>query len=623
MDWLAALSEFHFLRPLWLLAIFPALGACGWLYRHQNNSGSWEQVISAELLPLLLDRIPVKQRRALPLLALIGWLLGALGMAGPTWEQTPLPVHKQESALVVLFDLSPSMLSQDLKPNRLTRARLKLIDLLQQRNEGTTALVTYAADAFVVSPLTDDANTIAALVPALDPNIMPERGSNIEAAIEQSIELVFNAGLIQGDLLLVTDGIHKYAHDSLNETIRNMGDFRLSILGVGTEDGAPIPLGDGGFAKDNNGSIVIPRLNPSSLKKMTNRHGGRYSNLTADDTDIKYLSDGFSVQTDTPGKQLERTFDTWNDQGYWAVLPLLFILLLAFRRGLIACLLIAPFIAAPQTSYAFGWDDLWSTPDQQAAKAMIEGNTEKAQERFQDPQWKASAAYRNGDFETAEQLYNDNTATDHYNRGNALAQAGKLEEAIKGYDQALSLSPESEDALFNKELVEQLLQQQQQEPQQDPQDSDSSQDQQDQQDQQKSDQQNSGQNDSQQDQSSPSDDNPSNDVQNPEDKPSPSDDSSQNQDEQKPKEKSEQNKEQNNPQQPNEEEPSAKQGTPVETASLNMSDEEKQAMEQWLRRIPDDPGGLLREKFRYESKKRNYERRRGINTTSDHDEERW
>ena len=125
MDWLAALSEFHFLRPLWLLAIFPALGACGWLYRHQNNSGSWEQVISAELLPLLLDRIPVKQRRALPLLALIGWLLGALGMAGPTWEQTPLPVHKQESALVVLFDLSPSMLSQDLKPNRLTRARFK------------------------------------------------------------------------------------------------------------------------------------------------------------------------------------------------------------------------------------------------------------------------------------------------------------------------------------------------------------------------------------------------------------------------------------------------------------------------------------------------------------------
>ena len=643
MDWLAILSEFHFLRPLWLLALLPAFVASGWLYYHQKRSGSWEHVISADLLPLLLDHIPVKQRRTLPLLALIGWLLGSLSMAGPTWEQTPLPVHKQESALVVLFDLSPSMLAQDLKPNRLTRARLKLIDLLQQRQEGTTALVAYAGETFIVSPLTDDADTLAALVPALDPNIMPSRGSNVEAAVEQSIELMFNAGVTQGDLLLITDGIPLSARDTLSETIRNMGDFRLSILGVGTKDGAPIPLGSQGFAKDSNGSIVIPRLDTASLKKLTHHLGGRYSNLTADDTDIKRLSGGFSVEPGAPGKQLERTFDTWKDQGYWAVLPLLFILLLAFRRGLLACLLITPLLYTPQTSYAFGWDDLWSTPNQQAANALLKGDTETAQERFSDPQWKASAAYRNNDFETAEQLYNELSVGGHYNRGNALAKAGKLEEAIESYDQALSVTPKSEDAQFNKTLVAQLLQQQQDSQQNSDQNSeknDSSQDQQDQQnDSQKSDdqQQNDSQNNDQQDQSTNSDNNPSEDDQSdgkqseddPEnnqdsdqksDEQQSSTDDSQNQDEQSTDDQSEQAEE---AQQTGEEEQTDDQGKPTNAESQQLTDEEKQAMEQWLRRIPDDPGGLLREKFRYESKKRQYEQRRGINRAPDHDEERW
>lgn len=631
MNWLATLSEFHFLRPLWLLALLPAFVASGWLYYHQKRSGSWEHVISADLLPLLLDHIPVKQRRALPLLALIGWLLGSLSMAGPTWEQTPLPVHKQESALVVLFDLSPSMLAQDLKPNRLTRARLKLIDLLQQRQEGTTALVAYAGEAFVVSPLTDDADTVTALVPALDPNIMPSRGSNVEAAVEQSIELMFNAGVTQGDLLLITDDIPLSARDTLSETIRNMGDFRLSILGVGTKDGAPIPLGSQGFAKDSNGSIVIPRLDTASLKKLARRHGGRYSNLTADDTDIKRLSEGFNIEPGAPGKQLERTFDTWKDQGYWAVLPLLFILLLAFRRGLLACLLITPLLYTPQTSYAFGWDDLWSTPNQQAANALSNGDTETAQERFNDTQWKASAAYRNNDFEAAEQLYNDLSVDGHYNRGNSLAKAGKLEEAIESYDQALSLSPESEDAQFNKALAEQLLQQQQQQDSQqdsdqDSQNSDSSQDQQDQQnDSQKSDdqQQNDSQNNEQQDQSSNSDNNPSEDDQKNDEQQSSADEP-QNQDEQSTDSQSEQDKnQQEEAQQTGDEEQPADQGKPTNTEPQQLTDEEKQAMEQWLRRIPDDPGGLLREKFRYESKKRQYEQRRGINRAPDHDEERW
>lgn len=641
MDWFITLSEFHFLRPLWLLAILPALAACVWLYRNQNQTGSWEHVISAELLPLLLDRIPIKRRRSLVVVALIGWLLATLGMAGPSWERTPLPVHKQESALVILFDLSPSMLVRDLKPNRLTRARLKLIDLLQHREEGTTALVAYAGGAFTVSPLTDDADTVAALIPALDPNIMPSRGSNVEAAAEKAIELVLNAGLTQGDLLLVTDGVSSSAGETLDEIMRSMGNFRLSILGVGTNEGAPIPLDDGGFAKDKHGSIVIPKLEARQLKSLSRRHGGRYSHLTPNDSDIKYLIDGFSTQPGDNTKQLERTFDSWSDQGYWATYPLLLILLLAFRRGLLACLLVAPILATPQTSYAFGWNDLWATADQQAAKAMSEGDMEKAQEIFEDPQWKASAAYRNEDYETAEQLYNNPaTATDLYNRGNALAKAGKMEEAIQSYQQALKLSPDNDDAKFNKELVEQLLQQQQQQnqdqnQQQDSKDNDSSQNQNDQQkqssndtsdqsEQNDSDQSSQEQPNGDQQKNSSAGDDKNND--NSEEENQPQSSSEAEDDDKQSEQQSDQNKQQENeqsPQQADGDDKSAGQENPSRTKAEQMSEEEKQAMEQWLRRIPDDPGGLLREKFRYESKKHDYEQRRGISSPTDNAEERW
>jgi Ca-activated chloride channel homolog len=662
-EWLATLEEFHFLRPEWLFALLPALIACWWLHHRQKQVGSWDHVISPELLPFLLDSIPEKQRRTLPVIAMIGWLLATLAMAGPTWERTPLPVHKQENALVILFDLSPSMLAQDLKPNRLTRARLKLIDLLQQRKEGTTALIAYSGDSFVVSPLTDDADTVAALVPALDPYIMPSHGSNVEAAIEQAVELVFNTGLTEGNFLLVTDGVAPSAQDTINETIKNLGDFRLSILGIGTEEGAPIPLGNGGFAKDKAGSIVVPRLNIASLKKLANLNGGRYTNLTADDADILYLAQQFSAQTNSPNRQLERTFDSWSDQGYWIVLPLLLILLPAFRRGLLACLLVAPTFSAalfsismlsfPQTSHAFGWEDLWSTSDQQATDAMDQGDVETAQQQFKDLNWKAAAAYRNGDFDVAKEIYGDdsiksNTAN-NYNRGNAQAKSGDLQEAIKSYDRALSLNPDNDDAQFNKELVEKLLQQQQQQQQQQNGDGDSKQQENqssDSQDQQGEDQQQNNQNDGEESDNdssqSPSSESSPPESSPPENKPSDQEDSKEGQSEQNSTNKNptdeNSNKEgakddqtdaqkdtQTEPQQKSDEAASDKEQASGQPGApgKQMSDEEKQAMEQWLRRIPDDPGGLLREKFRYESKKRTYERRRGINKSPDQNEERW
>ena len=638
---MAMLADFHLLRPWWLLTLLPAILASWWLDRQHNHSGNWQQVIAPELLPFLVDGSAISLRRSIIVAALFGWFLTTLAMAGPTWERTPLPVHKQESALVVLFDLSPSMLAQDLKPNRLTRARLKLIELLQQRKEGTTGLVAYAADSFVVSPLTDDAATVAALVPALDPNIMPGQGSNVEAALNKGIELAINAGLDQADILLITDEVSVEAQDEITSLLRGMGNFRFSVLGVGTAEGAPIPLSSGGFAKDHGGAIVIPKLNQKSLRSLTNRHSGRFSSLSADDSDIRYLADGFSIKPGSPSKQLDRTFDSWHDLGYWLVLPLLPILLLAFRRGLLAGLLLLPLLGSPQQAMAFGWDDLWLTPDQQAARAMSQGDTQNAQQTFKDPNWKAAAAYRNGDFEGAEQLYQQESATAQYNRGNALAKAGKLNEALESYNKALNLEPDMADAKANRELVEQLLKQQQ--DQQQNQQGDSSNDQKNpQQDQnnsqdQNEQQQNQSESDQQDDEnaSSSSQNQSQDNQQQNKQSTDPQNNDPKNEDQQQGSSGSdqqdtqeEQQKQQQTPQQQDQQakdsdgEQTEAKGQPQQVEAPEMSDEEKQAMEQWLRKIPDDPGGLLREKFRYEAKKRNYEQRRGISPPGNA-EERW
>lgn len=615
MSTIQALSEFHFLRPAWLLAILPALLTSWWLHRSQIRRSNWHRVIAPELLPLLLDESTHRKRRSLVVISLLGWIIATLAMAGPTWDRTPLPIHKQESALIILFDLSPSMLSQDQKPNRLTRARLKLIELLQQRKEGTTGLIAYADDAFVVSPLTDDAKTLTALVPALDPNIMPGPGSHVESAVQKAMELALNAGATRADILLMTDGIAERARDELGNIFQGMGDFRLSVFGIGTAEGAPIPIGGGGFARDSNGSIIVPRLDERGLKQLANRHGGRYSAITADNTDINYLLEGFKIGPDASTRQLERNFDSWHDTGYWLVLLLLPILVLATRRGIVlACLILTPLLGLPVPAHALSWDDLWLTHDQQALRALQEGDTASAQEKFNHTQWKAAAAYRNGQYDRATELYQGDSAIDHYNRGNALAKDGKLEEAIASYNQALALAPEMEDAQFNRELVEQLKQQQQNQQQDQPKGDP----------QEKPEDQKNQQQPGEQDPEDANDgsDNPSgSNNQNSAEPPDPEAEDGQQEGEQSQPESQPEPSDQSTDPQPSPGD-GEKSEQPSQGALPEMSEEEKQAMEQWLRKIPDDPGGLLREKFRYESRKREFEERRGINPPGDQ-EQRW
>lgn len=604
------LANFHFLRPWWLLSLIPATLLSWLLWRQRVSAGQWRNIIQSELLPFLLDQQDQQTRHKYYIWALVFWVLASLALAGPSWSRLPLPVHKQEAALVILLDLSPSMLAEDQKPNRLTRARLKLTDLLHQRREGTSALIAYAGEAHLVSPLTDDTATIISLIPSLHPNIMPAPGSQPLGAVELGMELILQAGHQGGDLLLVSDGITDGDRQAISALLQSMGGFRLSTLALGSEEGAPIPAAGGGFVKNRAGNIVVARTDNATFRALASENGGRHARLSHDEKDIEHLLGQWDNLPNRDTHQLDRSFDTWLDQGHWLLILALPLAALAFRRNLIVVWLIAPALLASPDSQALEWADLWQRPDQQGQKAFNAGDMETAMAKFRDSRWRGAAAYRQGEYEQAISAFSQSENPDsQYNLANSLARSGELQEALDAYEQLLSQQPDHDDAAFNRDLVKQMLEQARQ---------------------------NADQNQHQQDHGS--DDKGGDSQENPdqqsadEDEPSDSENSqnnrAQNQDgeqpDSKPGDQSEQQEQLKNAEQDSgKEEGQDQQTPPAQTQAgqlAELPDEQRQAMEQWLRRVPDDPGGLLRRKFQYQSRMRGYERQEANENDG---EQRW
>ncbi|MDB3966546.1 VWA domain-containing protein [Porticoccaceae bacterium] len=606
-DWLTTFSEFHFLRPWWILGLAPALLAVGLYQWRKRSAGNWEQIINPELLPFLMQGENNSSRNSSWLLTGLGltWAICCISLAGPTWQQLPQPVLKQDSAAILVFDLSPSMLAEDISPSRLIRARFKLIDILKSRREGFTALVVYGGEAHTVSPLTEDNNTIISLVPILHPTLLPEYGSNTEEAIALAIELAANGGYGQADIILITDGVSGSAFGTIQAMIAQAGKYRLSILGVGTAEGAPIPLGNGGFVKDRSGSILIPKLDSSSLQRLASSNSGIYREISADDNDINDLLKITEQIFGDATREVDRSFDLWDDQGFWLIILLIPALILSFRKGSVVVVMIVPILSLSEPVNASIWQDLWQNPDQQGQQALESGDAARAQSLFEDSQWRGSAAYIAGDYESAiGEFINQDSADGHYNRGNALAKAGDLDAAIEAYDQALELQSEMEDAQANRDLIEKLKQQQEQQKQEQSSDQNNQQNQ-DQQQPDSNQQQKQDQNQDQSEEPQPSQDK----------EPQPS------QDKEPQPEQGEPQPEQGEPQ-PEQDEPQPEQGEP-QPPTQEPSEEEKQnqqEIEQMLRQVPDDPGGLLREKFRYQSRQRALEQRR---PKPPNEQERW
>jgi Ca-activated chloride channel family protein len=569
------IDNFHFLRPIWLLALIPVLLFFVAMWRVNSVVTAWDKAIDKSLLPYLLDRSKNASQRTPLILLFAAWALSILALAGPVWEQLPQPVQKKEDALVIIFDLSLSMFAPDHSPNRLDLAKRKLRDILALREEGQTALVVYAGDAHTVTPLTDDVVTIEALVPSLSPNIMPLFGSKPVEAIGLAIGLLDGTDSSRGKVLLMTDGISGFDEELLITEQFADNDYELLIMGIGTEEGAPIRTNDGNFLTDEAGALIIPTLNKNVLQSLANRVSGRYHDIQLADSDLAYLLSDFELLDDDQMSDVEEEFDVWYEFGPWMLLLVLPIAAMSFRRGWLFSLVLitgSGMMLPSQQAHALEWKDLWMTKDQQATEAFESEEHSTAALLFEATDWAGAANYRAANYEAAIASFSAiDTIDGHYNRGNALALSGNYAESIAAYDMALGLELGHADSLQNKAIVEQLLEQEEAQ---------------------------SGENQEGEDQDNESEQNSENE--------SDQDSESSEQQDQESQEGNQDQQDQEQQNQPPEEqegsESNSEQNTPSETT--NEEFEEQQSLEQWLRRIEDDPGELLRRKFRYQYRQR-------------------
>jgi len=609
------LQDFHFVRPLWLIALIPAW-LLGWLLRYRQQwRSSWQHFIDPVLLtPLLKGKIN-KPGNTFPLLVTLFWTTATLALAGPAWQKLPQPVKKIDNALVILLDLSPSMLAADVKPARLVAARHKIIDLLNARQEGYTALVAYSGDAHVVAPLTDDNETIVNLVNVLEPAIMPINGSNLERAIEKALELFENSGYTNGDILLITDGITEQARDNSSAILSN-SDFRLSIIGVGTEAGAPIPSHRGGFIKDDKGNIIMPALNSMVLQNFANDVNGSYITLQLSDKDILPLIKGHQRLDQEKTTSVEREFDEWQDMGALLTWPLLFLILLAYRRGIILGLIaIIPLLHTNSAEADDGFlAKLWSNDNQRAMKALERKDYETASKLFNDPEWKAYSQYMESDYEDATIGFSKKPSPNSlYNKGNALAKSGHYQEAIDSYKEAIKLKPDFEDAKYNKKIVEDILKNQESFTKADESN-----------EKMENNQPESQSKDANKNQKQPSPEGGK--EANEEDNPPESGSQQQSASEQangEQRNSEDKSPNQDNSGKPSNQHPMEDQEPGATTNPSRLSKEEQQAMEQWLRKVPDDPSELLKNKFEYYYQQQLRQQQRGQESLYLNNEERW
>lgn len=571
----------EWLRPLWLLPL-PLLAWLLWrLWHRERASGRWQLLLPAAFHQVLLKGGDGRSSR-LPWVALgLAWLLAIGALLGPSWQRVEQSNQKPADPLLVVLELTPQMLASDGHPNRLEQARRKLLDLLEVRRDAQTAIIVYAGSAHSLVPLSDDLATSRNLLEALKPSLMPEPGRRADLAVVRALQMLDQAQLGQGRILLIGSALDEQERSGIRQALGKRA-VPLLILGVGSREGAPVVQEDGSFLKDQRGAILVPRLDARSLRETAESNGGRYAQIRVDDDDLRRLG-LFDAPQALRAAQEPTQLDSHVDQGYWLLLPLLLLAACAGRRGWLFCLPLL-LMLPPQSSQAFELDDLWLRPDQQGQRLLQAQRPAEAAERFVDPQWQGNALYQAEDYAgAAERFAQGYTAADHYNRGNALAKSGELEAALDAYEQALERQPELTAAQQNKALVEEALRQRQDQQQNG---GDASAQQQD---------------DASGDTGEPHEDASAQPADGQPAQPGQSgsrDDSGSDGDAQDASAGGTQ------PDTGAPAEPSEPGQGAVTEGDLGDAAERRQALEQWLRQIPDDPAELLRRKFWYEQQQR-------------------
>ena len=452
----AALEAFHLIRPLWLIAV-PLIGLLWWIIRRRDRL---QQVpANMQLAPHLLAALTVNRStrrgvRPVDLVAL-GLLLATLAAAGPAWQRIPNPFFAESAPLVVAIEVSETMLANDVLPTRLDRARLKVLDLMEQRAGGRTALVAFAGSAHLVLPPTEDPQLVKPFLEGLSPEIMPRAGENGAAALLLAHELLLREDT-PGSILLITDGLASADVPAFLAYQERVDAAGVVMLVLGTQAGGVARRSDGSFATGRDGQRLQTGVDLASIGRL----GVNVVRVTTDNSDLQRIQR--RVESNLLNALDKDVLAAWDDQGWWLLWPGALLGLFWFRRGwtmhwvFVAALgLGSTSIAPPATADPLDW---FLTPDQQGRYAMQQRRFGDAADLFEDPLWQGIAAYRAGRYQEAAEVFaRVPTAQGFFNLGNSYVKAREYDRAVAAFRQAVTEDPDFVSAQKNLEVTEYII----------------------------------------------------------------------------------------------------------------------------------------------------------------------
>lgn len=469
-------NSIHFLRPWWFLALLPI----GWIiwraWQVNRKQGAWHKVIDPKFRTLLLGEDASTEPSLNEKIGYIGlsiaWIFAILALSGPWIKSIEVPAQKSQQGMVIVLDLSLSMLADDLTPNRIARVKYKLTDLLKQHPEYATGMVAYAGSAHTISPISEDNKTLLSLLPSLNPEMMPNYGSKPILGFEQAAKLFKGANINLGHILWITDDIEEEEIAQVSDWFKSHS-YSMTLVSVGTDMGGVVQIPNYGLLKDSENKLVMPKLPIQRFQKLSQNSNIKWITLIPGEDSVQDLLPPKLLTTqDSADSEPEKEVKHPLDIGAYFLFIIIPLAAFIFRRGTLLALtlfVVTPTaLFTPQPSYAKEWlselpalSSMFKSPDQQGYDAWEEEKYEAASALFENAQWRASALYRQGKYAEAAKLFDlDKSPIGHYNRGNALALSGNLQEAQKAYEKALQLEPSFQDAATNLAVVKNLLSQQ-------------------------------------------------------------------------------------------------------------------------------------------------------------------
>lgn len=465
----------------WMLHFFwiLPLAAFALLVQSRLKRKTLEQLADEELL---LRLAPKSQKERLFLKGTLLLLsLGAVifALAGPRWGSHYQEVSQKGVDIIILLDVSPSMMVEDVKPHRLERARREIVDLLKVIQGDRVGLVAFSGAAFVQCPLTLDYAALEMFLSDLSTDLIPVPGTDMGAAI--------HSGLAAFDFKIKTDKVMLLISDGEDNENRGLAaahsaaekGVKIFVFGIGERSGGPIPAGGekGGFKKDPAGNLVLSKLDEAALETIASASGGIYTRAVTGDMDLDILYfDGIKKRTESQTLKTGKIKVYEERFTFFALGAFLFLLLEglidendARKTGRMYCLIIlcsmygfAQFALPGDASAAESADELYRQGRfEEAEKAYTRLDMDYPRDiryRFN----RGCAAYQNERSKEAAAAFASvlKRADDAglrfkaaYNSGNAAFKQGDFETAAAFYKKSIILNPASRDARYNLEMA--------------------------------------------------------------------------------------------------------------------------------------------------------------------------